>query len=212
MPLSAPALICAAVEVALNRTLRLEPRVLDDCAALEGRAIGLHVVDLDWTLNIEPIATGVRVSSELGRDADVRVSASTLKLLRLALTMVSARDGGSSSALPTGLEISGDTELLMRFNGLLMRVGFDPEELVAKIVGEGAAHRLVGGVKELFGWGRSAADRLSLDTAEFLIEETGDLARAADIERWMDAVDTLREGTDRLEARLAALERKHAGS
>ncbi|GAC1633873.1 MAG: SCP2 sterol-binding domain-containing protein [Nevskia sp.] len=197
--------MCAAVEVALNRTLRLERGVIEDCAKLEGRVIALHVADLDWTFVIEPHAGGVRVAAETERAPDVRVSAPSLRLLRLALSTVSGREG-----LPTGLAIAGDTELLNRFNGLLLRVGFDPEELVARLIGEGAAHRLVGGVKGFLGWGRHAADRLSLDTAEFLTEETGDLARAADIEEWLDAVDALREGADRLEARLAAVERKAA--
>lgn len=204
--MTAPAVLCAAVEVALNRTLWLDRGVLEDCARLEGRTIALHAADLDWTFVIEPIANGVRVSAESETRPDVRVSAPTLRLMRLALSTVSGREG-----LPTGLEIAGDTELLNRFNALLLRVGFDPEELAAKVIGDGAAHRLVGGLKSFFGWGRNAADRLSLDTAEYLTEETGDLARAADIEEWMDAVDGLREDVDRFEARLAALERARAG-
>ncbi len=204
--MTAPALLCATIEVALNRTLRLERGVLDDCAKLEGRSIALRAADLDWTFVIEPHASGVRVAATSEGKPDVLVSAPTLRLLRLALGTVSGRE-----ALPAGLEIVGDTELLNRFNGLLRRVGFDPEELVAKLVGDGAAHRLVGGFKGLFGWGRNAADRLSLDTAEYLVEETGDLARAADVEEWMDAVDSLREGADRLDARLKMLERKLAG-
>lgn len=202
----APALLCAAVEVALNRYLQLERRVLDDCATLHGKSIALHATDFDWTFVIEPHAGGVRVAAESADEPDVWVSAPSLRLMRLALTSVSGREG-----LPAGIEVVGDTELLNRFNDLLRRVGFDPEELVAKLVGEGAAHRLVGGFKGLFGWGRNAADRLSQDMAEYLTEETEDLARAADVEEWMDGVDTLREGADRLEARLAAVERKVAG-
>lgn len=198
-----PALICAAVEVALNRTLRLDRGVLEDCARLEGRAIGLRADDLGWTFVIEPIASGVRVSADIGRVPDVLVSAASLQLLRLALNTASGQQG-----LPTGLQLSGDAELLNRFTALLLRVGFDPEELVAKVVGEGAAHRLVGGVRELFGFGRVAAERFTRDTVEHLTEQRGDLARASEIEAWMDAVDSLREGADRFEARLALLERK----
>mgnify|MGYP000187317940 FL=1 len=76
----------------------------------------------------------------------------------------------------------------------------------------GAAHRLVGGLKGLFGWGRNAADRLSVDAAEYLTEESEDLARAADVEEWMDGVDQLREGVDRFDARLALLERRSKAS
>jgi len=205
--MAAPTLICATVEVALNRYLRLERSVLDDCAALEGKAIALVAADLGWMFVIEPIASGVRVSNAAENEPDVLVSAPTLSLMKLALTTVSGRDG-----LPVGLDVVGDTELLNRFNGLLRKVGFDPEELVAKLIGDGAAHRLVGGLKGLFGWGRNAADRLSVDAAEYLTEESEDLARAADVEEWMDGVDQLREGVDRLEARLSLLERRSKAS
>ncbi|WP_293373222.1 hypothetical protein [Nevskia sp.] len=203
--MAAPALVCAAVEVALNRYLRLERSVIADCAALEGKSIALEAADLGWMFVIEPIATGVRVSNVAEDEPDVLVSAPTLRLARLGLNTLARREG-----LPTGIEVVGDTELLNRFNGLLTRVGFDPEELVAKVIGDGAAHRLVGGLRGLFGFGRSAADKLSRDTAEYLTEESEDLARVADVEEWMDAVDLLREDTDRLEARLAQLESRSA--
>lgn len=203
--MAAPALVCATVEVALNRYLRLERSVVADCAAMAGKSIALEAADLGWMFVIEPIATGVRVSNVAEDEPDVLVSAPTLRLARLGLNQLTRREG-----LPTGLEVVGDIELLNRFGGLLSRVGFDPEELVARVIGDGAAHRLVGGLKGLFGFGRSAADKLSRDTAEYLTEESEDLARAADVEEWMDAVDGLREGVDRLEARLARLEQRSA--
>jgi ubiquinone biosynthesis protein UbiJ len=206
-----PALVCAAAEVAFNRFVRLEPAALADCAALSGRSIALHIADLDWTLVLEPHAGGVRVAGEGAQPPDVTVSARSLALLRLALatargTTLQTRGG------PAGVQFEGDTELLRRFAALLARVGFDPEELAARVVGDGAAHRVVGSLRGLFGWGRFAAGRLSLDAAEYLTEEQEDLARAADIEEWMNGVDELRDGAERLEARLALLEQRQAGS
>jgi ubiquinone biosynthesis accessory factor UbiJ len=133
----------------------------------------------------------------------VTAAAPAPRLLQLAL-----RAARGSEGLPAGLEVTGDTELLRRFNVLLARVGFDPEELAAKLLGDGAAHRVVGGLRQFFGWGRHAATRLGQDTAEYLSEETQDLARSHEIEEWMEGVDGLREGADRLEARLALLEAK----
>ena len=192
-----PALLCAAAEIALNRYLGLEPAALEDCAALAGRGIALHASDLDWTLVVEPHAGGVRVAP--GGPTEVRVSAPGLRLLRLGLRP-------SGDTLPAGLDVEGDTELLRRFQAILAKVGFDPEELAARLLGDGAAHRVVGGLRGLLGWGQRAGGRLSQDTAEYLVEETGDLARGADVADWMDAVDSVRAGVDRLEARLARLE------
>ena len=201
--MTTPALACAGLEIALNRYLRLERSALEECAALNGKSIALHLADLGWTFVVEPHPAGVRVLSDSETPPDVRLSAPSPRLLQLAL-----RSAGGAEGLPAGLEVEGDTELLNRFKALLARVGFDPEELAAKVLGDAAAHRVVGGLRELFGWGRHAAQRLSQDTAEYLSEETGDLARSGDIEEWMQDVDALREGADRLEARLALLEGK----
>ncbi len=202
--MTTPALACAGLEIALNRYLRLERSALEECAALSGKSIALHLADLGWAFVIEPHAAGVRVLADSEIPPDVRVSAPSMRLLQLALRSAAA----TSAGLPAGLEVEGDTELLTRFNALLARVGFDPEELAAKLLGDAAAHRVVGSLRELFGWGRHAAQRLSQDTAEYLSEESGDLARSGDIEEWMQGVETLREGADRLEARVALLENK----
>ena len=102
--------------------------------------------------------------------------------------------------------MEGDTELLLHFNKLLARVGFDPEELLARFFGGSSAHRIHQGVQKFFGWGRRSADTLALDTAEYLREETRDLARGSDASEWMDNVDLLRERVDRFEARIEKLE------
>jgi ubiquinone biosynthesis protein UbiJ len=204
LPISAPSLFCAALEVALNRYLRLEQAALEDCASLEGKVIGLAIADLGWTFFIEPIPSGVRVAGDFERAPDVLVTASGLKLLGLVFSIAARRREG----LPQGITVDGDTELLTRFNAILRRVGFDPEEMIARLIGDSAAHRVVSGLKGLLGWGRTAAERLSLDTAEYLVEETGDLARAADVADWMDEVDQMRDTIERIEARLDILEQK----
>lgn len=200
--MAAPALICATVEVALNRTLRLEPEVLADFARLQGKVLALTVDGPDWSFYVECLADGVRVAAEAPKPPDVTLRGGAILLSRLA-----AQFARGETTLPAGIEVQGDAELLHRFARLLARIGFDPAEVVARYVGEGAAQRLVGGLRSLLGWGRKSAGTLSLDTAEYLREETRDLARRVDAEEWMDAVDTLRDDTDRLEARLLRLER-----
>lgn len=201
--MSAPPLLCAALEVALNRYLRLEPAVLAECARLEGRALALEASDLGWRFVIEPIAGGVRVSDQASIKPDVAVSASTVQVLSAALRSI----GQDNPVLPTGLRIEGDAELLDRFGRLLRKVGFDIEEPLSRLVGDSAAHRIAGGLRGLFGWGRNAAGRLAVDTSEYLREEVHELAGAADVEEWLHGVEALRESVDRLEARLLRLER-----
>lgn len=196
-----PNLLCATLEVALNRYLALEAAALAECERLQGRSIALAVDVPDWTFVIEFHRGGVRVLAADGIAPDVTVRGSLAVLMRLAWT-VSRRETG----IPQGLAIDGDVELLRRFNRLLAEVGFDPEEFAARFVGDAAAHRLNQGLQTLFGWGRKTAGTLALDTAEYLREETQDLARAADVADWGDAVEVLRDDVERLEARLRRLE------
>lgn len=197
-----PNLICAAVEVALNRLLRLEPEVLEDFGRLEGKVLALTVDGLEWDFFIECIPSGVRVLSHFERRADVHLHGGAIGYTQLARQLKTG-----TTALPPGVHIEGDAELLHRFTQLLARIGFEPAELIARFTGEGAAQRLVGGLQSFFGWGQRSAKTMTLNTAEYLREETYDLARKSDAEYWSSEVETLRDDVARLEARLKRLER-----
>lgn len=203
--MSAPALLCGAVEVALNRFLALEASALAECAQLAPRIIELRTQAPDWSFFIEFHGGGVRVAPESGRAAEVRVSGRMTNLMKLAWTV--AQSGGDTG-VPQGLQVDGDVELLLRFNRLLARVGFDPEEFAAKIVGDAAGHRLTQGLRAAFSWGQRTVSTLGLDSAEYLREETRDLARGSDAAEWAEAVDKLRDDVARFEARLQRLERQ----
>lgn len=199
--MSAPGLLVGAMEVALNRFLRLEPDVLAQCAELRGRVIGLAVAPLNWQLYIEFLDGGVRVADTVDGEVDVAVAGALPDILRMA-----AAQAGGSSSLPRGLQIHGDVMLLNRFREMLVAAEFDPEELLARFMPGHTAHRVATGLQGLFQWGRETVATLGLDTAEYLREETGDLVHREDVDDWMKQVDAVRDGTDRLEARLRRLE------
>lgn len=194
-------MVCGAAEIALNRYLRLEPSVLAECAALDGRAIEFELgAGLGFCMEFMP--GGVRVMPEAPEPAATRVCGDLRALVAALRQVVLQADSG----LPNGLQVEGDTELLNRFRQMLARVGFDPEEWLAPLLGGGAAHRVVGGLRNLLGWGRDNARRMADHGAEYLREESYDLARGRDVEQWMDEVDGARESLDRIEARLRRLE------
>lgn len=199
-----PQLLCATLEVALNRTLRLEPEVLADFAQLDGKLLALSVDGLNWDFYIECIPSGVRVLPSFERKADVHLRSGAVGYAQLARQFKSG-----DSSLPAGATVDGDAELLHRFTRLLARIGFEPAELIAKFTGDGVAQRLVGGLQSFFGWGQQSAKTLTLNTAEYLREETYDLARKVDADDWSSAVETLRDDVARLEARLNRLGKRN---
>lgn len=199
--MSTPALLCAAAEIALNRYLRLEAAVLDECAELDGRCIEFLLPAAAQAMTLEFMPSGVRITPQPPKPPEVRVGGSPTALFA-ALRQLA----GGGEGLPAGLQVEGDPELLERFRAMLVRVGFDPEEWLAPVLGGAAAHRAVGGLRRLFGWGGETSRRMADHSAEYLREETRDLARGRDVAVWMDEVDRSRDALDRLEARLRRLE------
>jgi ubiquinone biosynthesis accessory factor UbiJ len=201
----APPLACAALEIALNRYLALEPEVLAEFGRLEGRVIALHAEGPGWEFFLRPHAAGVQVLERWDGTADVRIRARPSQLLRQALR------GGSGEASPlSGVQVEGDAGLMQQFATLLSRVGFDLEEWLGRWLDGGAAHRAGEALRGLAGWGRRTASTLALDTAEYLREETRDLVHRDEVGLWGAGVDELRARADGLAARLARLERKRA--
>lgn len=199
--MNAPSVLCGAAEIALNRYLRLEPAVLAECAQLSGRWMQVTLNPPDLSLALEFMADGVRVVPDPPAAADVKISGTPLAFAG-ALRQLGGKTGGA----PAGLTIEGKAELLDRFRGMLLRVGFDPEEWLAPLLGGVTAHRAVEGLKRLFDWSRGSTRRLADHGAEYLREESYDLARGRDVEAWMADVDDARDALERLEARVRRLE------
>jgi len=201
--MSAPALVCAGIEIALNRYLQLEPAALAACVRLAGRSLAVRPEPLAASFVIEFHSGGVRVLPEVGEPADATLTASPVAFLA-ALRNLAAED----QSLPRGMQVKGDAMLLQAFRRMLRSVGLNPEELLAPIVGDVAAYRLHRGARSLLRWTTRSGAAFGDNFVEYLREESRDLARAPDVADWMDAVDEARERADRIEARLRRLERR----
>jgi ubiquinone biosynthesis protein UbiJ len=200
---NAPEPLCGAIEVALNRYLGLDAAAGTDLAALHGRCLAITIEPPGWSFNFEFIGRGVRVSGLAEQTPDVRVTGAPGLFARLASEQIRG-----ASQLPRGLRVEGDPELLLRFQSVLSRIGFDLAEMLEPWLGDIAAQRVADAARAFFSWGRKTLDTLTLDTAEYLREETGDLVHAEDANAFMDEVDSLRDGAERLAARVARLERR----
>ncbi|HUR39613.1 MAG TPA: SCP2 sterol-binding domain-containing protein [Verrucomicrobiae bacterium] len=200
--MTAPALLCAGLEIALNRYLALEPAVLEEIGRLKGRCLALEAEGPGWEFFLCPHAAGVQVLDAWPGKPDVRIRARPTQLLRQAM-----RAGAGEGSALTGVHIEGDAGLLQQFSTLLARVGFDLGEWLAKYMDGGAAHRTAEALRGLLGWSRSTASTLALDTAEYLREETRDLPHRAEVEQWAEGVGDLRARVDGFAARLARLAR-----
>jgi ubiquinone biosynthesis accessory factor UbiJ len=205
----------AAIESLLNRGIDQSLRA----RALAGRLNGTSM-----ELRIERIAP-VRIAAFSGRlaltnasepdagagggraDADAVLAGPPLALLDLL-----ARRADSSA--PRGSErvhISGDAEIAARYRELLELARPDWEEELSRLLGDLPARRVSLAARAALSWARDAARSARANVAEYLQEESRALVSKPEVEEFLGQVDALRETADRVEARIARLERRLDG-
>lgn len=194
------------LEAALNRALALDAPTQAQLASLEGQRIGVELRGLNLALAISVQDGRLHVGPHWEKTSDLNLRAAPASLVAFALRR------GEDSALPPGkVEISGDAELARRMEKLFRGFRPDIEEAFAQTFGDVLGVPLARTLQRAFDWSRESASALARDSAEFLREESRDLIAPAEMEKFLGDVDTLRERTDRLNARVQHLARRVRG-
>lgn len=185
----------------LQRNLEGSARGRELLGSLEGRAIELRLAGttLAAQLRVSEGRLGLQTGVEAATDATL--TATPLTLARLA------QGSGSASLRPGDLVVSGDAHVAQGFQRLLEAARPDWEEELARFVGDLPAHHLARAARGGVGFAARVGETLARNVAEYLTEESRDLAAPTEIEEWVAEVDRLRDDADRLEARLLRLER-----
>ena len=188
----------------LNRNVATSERATTLVGQLDGRVLGLTLEGTPVTLFFAVAAGRVTIGTRHEGQVDASLTGTPLGLLSLV---------GSDAAdrlRSAGIRIAGDAEVAQRFQSLLRQARPDFEEELARVIGDVAAHQVANVARGFLGWGRKAADSFSMNVAEYLQEEGRDVPTRVELEEFLEAVDRVREATDRLEARLARLESHHS--
>jgi ubiquinone biosynthesis protein UbiJ len=187
------------LEAILNRGVRASTDAAKRCRALEGASFRLEIEGLD--VGVTLISRGDRLELSERAAADAKLTGRPLSLARLAAT------GDEDVLRSKAVRVAGDPLVAQDFRELIRIAAPDFEEELSRLVGDLAARRLANVARDLAGWGLDAADRLSRDVAEYLQEESRNLPARVEVEAFLDRVDATAEAFERLEARVARLER-----
>ena len=190
------------LEQALNRNVADSRRAQSLVRRLDGRVMSL--VAQDTPLRLYFTARDGRLSIVTRHDGDVDASLAGTPLSLLMLAGPRAEGGLRGGSV----RIEGDAEVAQAFRELLTVTRPDVEEELALVLGDVAAHRIARFGRGLLEWGRAATDSLATNVVEFLQEEGRDLPTRVETEEFLAGVDRLRDDVERLEARLAGLERR----
>ncbi len=181
----------------LARVLADYPLARERLARHQGKLVALQIGPLAARLRIA--AAGDFELAGVGSEApDLAFTIPVALLPRLA-----AKDETAWREV----HFQGDSELASTLSTLAREVEWDVEEDLSRVVGDIAAHRLVGGARSLLRWGGDARNRWAGNVAEYLVEEKRVLLARSELENLARANETLRDDLARAEARVAHLAR-----
>jgi len=193
----------ASAEALLNRGIAASAQAAALARRLQGRSLQ---VDVGGITRIRAHVSGGRLAllAGDGSAADAVISGSPPALLQLLRRGKSA-DRGSAA------QIRGDAEVADLYRELFVLARPDPEEELARLIGDLPARRLSTLAGHALSWARRAGRTAGENLAEYLQEESRDLVNKPELEEFLRGVDDLRETTDRVEARLGRLEQRLEG-
>jgi len=183
-------------ERAVNHVLRGSPLALERLRPHAGRTVAFHVGPFALALTVQ--STGEVASAVPGAPRDLEVRISPFLVPRLA--------AGEEAAFRE-IAMEGDAELAQEVSFLVRNLSWDVEEDLSRVVGDIAAHRIVGAARGLARWSRDASLRMAQGAAEYWTEESPLVASRVKVEGFARDVSELRDAVARLEKRVERLGR-----
>lgn len=198
-------MLIAPFESLLNRNIAQSGAARAACKRLSGKTLAVHVTGAPQTnlLSLYFHCDDERISI-----ATTSAATASAVLSGTPLAYLSMIRAQPESALRSGsVRIEGDAEAAQSFRDLLMAARPDVEEELSRFVGDVPAHQIGNLARGAFAFGRRVVETFAQNTAEYLQEESRDVVARIEVDEFVEAVDELREGVDRAEARLALIER-----
>jgi ubiquinone biosynthesis protein UbiJ len=199
--MQAPTIALGAAEKLIEQAVQLDPLAAPCFAALADKVIAIDLQGLDMRVYILPHPQGVSLLSEYEGDVDVTIRAAPFTLLR----MMNAQD---STLLSSGeVILEGEHALAQRLTDCFRAIEIDWEEHLSRIIGDIPAHWLGHNFRQATRWGQQQGHLLQQNFSEYLQEEARVIPAPAEVQAFMEDVDTLTADVDRLAQRIARLER-----
>ncbi|MFW5432512.1 MAG: SCP2 domain-containing protein [Methylophilaceae bacterium] len=200
-----PTPFLSAVETAINAWLKLDAEALPRFAELDGRIIRLHITGLDFNLYFFPSASGIQVLGNYPSEEDGGIVDATIHGSPIALIKLGTSSNAGEAMLKSDVEIDGDMRVAETFSAILKEVDIDWEELLSKLVGDIVAHQAGQVARGANSWFKDTVEVMKLNTGEYISEESKLSPADAEIRQYMEQVDDVRMGVDRLSARISNL-------
>ena len=184
--------LLAAVETGLRHALSMDAVALQRLGRLEGKVIA-----------IDCRSPALRLAGQWQAASDCTLSAPAPRLLQLALAQ-----NKTPVLHAADVDLSGDSALLMEFAAILQDLELDWEYQLSRWLGPVGSQLLGSNLRGSAQWTNSSLERLRLNLADFLSEESRALVGQREAHARFNELDQLKLSLDRLDARIARLASK----
>jgi ubiquinone biosynthesis protein UbiJ len=194
-------MLLAPFQALLNRNIAASAAARTLSRRLTGKVLALKFEGVPLNLFFRAEGEQMVLSSQSDVTPSATLSGTPLSFMRMIGPQPeSALRGGS-------VHISGDAEVAQTFSELLRSARPDLEEELSRIIGDVPAHQVGQATRSMLGFARRAAATFAQNVAEFVQEESRDAPSRTEADEFSAGVDQTRDDADRLEARIALLER-----
>ncbi|MGE0482860.1 MAG: SCP2 domain-containing protein [Gammaproteobacteria bacterium] len=196
----APSPLARALNTAINRLLALDAGAAVRLARIEGRTLAVELRGHDWHGHARVHHGELVVLRGVPTTVDVTVRGRAADFIALA------RANRRGEMLGAGrVEIAGDLAVAQEVQALLAGLDLDVEGLLARYVGDVAAHRLGRVLRGAADFAERGARKFERDTGDYLRFESRSVPSRDEIEEFARAVFDLGDAVDRAEARVRRL-------
>ena len=195
-------IMATVLERSLNATLAMDPGSVHLLAKLEGRVIAMNIESLDEIFYLLPHRDRVSIEIDHDQNPDIVIEGGLLAYARSATASV--RGSANPDQL---LEISGDANLVAVMRDFLRSLQPDFEERLSSLIGDIPARQAGNQIRSFAEWAEQVGQSIAVNTGEYLTEEKRLLVVRSRIDRFLIAVNQLRNDTEQLAGRLGTLEK-----
>ena len=188
-------MLTSTVIAALNHLLTDAPWARDRLKPFAGRTAVIQVAPASLCVAVE--GDGFFTDSATADTPDVR--------LELPVSSLPKAVGGMD-ALMGDIRITGNADFADALGFVLRHLRWDGEEVLAKRVGDIAAHRAINGVRDATRWHLDAARNLTENFVEYFTEERPLILARPQFDPFATEMAALRDDLARLDKRLSRLE------
>ncbi len=197
-PLLLPILL--PLEKLVNAALSSDEISRNRLGELNDKVIAVHETTFDVCIGISIVSNEVQILNEFDGESDVKLTGELSSLMGLMKS--------SDALYGSGIRIEGQLSVAEHLRSIVSQLDIDTESLLAPIAGGTVAHQAGRFVDLASSWFKSTSEKTKLNTKEYLQEEANVLVPPALAEEFTEHVTELREGVDRLDARLRRLEQQ----